>query len=491
MTSPLPSALYSVAGVRALDAAAIASGIPGLELMERAGRAAWAMLARRWPQASRVAVVCGPGNNGGDGYVVAREACRAGREVTLLEVGDVRKSGTDALACRAAALAAGLVPESDPERLGRAGLIVDALFGIGLRAAPTGPFAAAIEAINGAAAEVLSLDVPSGLDADTGHTPGVVVRANATLTFIGAKRGLFTGRAPDCVGVLEFADLGVPQATFEAVMPSGDRLTLPHLRALLAPRRRTAHKGEAGHVLVVGGSPGYVGAARMAAEAALRTGAGLVSVAVPEAVIAGFNLGRPELMVHGVEHASGLAPLLARASVVAIGPGLGQGPWGRAMFAGVLDSSLALVVDADALNLLAGEPLRRAAWCLTPHPGEAARLLGQASAEINRDRFHAARSLAARYGGTVLLKGAGTVITEGELEDVVCAGNPGMASGGMGDVLTGVIAGLLAQGLPLPQAVRLGAVLHAAAADRAALEGGERGLLATDLFPALRRLLNE
>ena len=491
MSALLPSKLYSVAEVRALDAAAIASGIPGLTLMQRAGQAGWAMLLRRWPQAVHVAVICGSGNNGGDGYVLASAARRAGRRVTLLEVGDSGKAGAEAQACRAAALADGVMPGGGLAALATADVLVDALFGIGLRTAPAGEFAATIEAINESPAPVLSLDVPSGLDADTGYAPGKVVRATATLTFIGLKQGLFTGEAADCLGALEFDDLEVPAEVYDVATPAGDRLVPGLVRGWLAPRRRTAHKGDAGHVLVVGGTPGYVGAARMAAEAALRTGAGLVSVAAPEAVTAGLAAGRPELMVHAVESPADLGPLLARVSVVAIGPGLGQGAWGHAMLGAVLQRRLPLVVDADALNLLAGEPLRREGWCLTPHPGEAGRLLGLPTAKVNADRFSAARALAERFGGTVLLKGAGTVVTEGQAVDVVCAGNPGMASGGMGDVLTGIIAGLVAQGMPLPQAARLGAVLHASAADRAALAGGERGLLATDLFPPLRQLLNE
>ena len=491
MSAQLPSKLYSVAEVRGLDAAAIASGIPGLSLMQRAGEAAWAMLLRRWPHAAHVAVACGPGNNGGDGYVLAAAARRAGCRVTLLEVGNVDKAGSDARACRSAALADGVVAGGELAAFATADVLVDALLGIGLRTAPAGEFATTIEAMNASPAPVLSLDVPSGLDADTGHAPGAVVQATATLTFIGLKRGLFTGQAPDCVGALEFDDLAVPGAVFESAMPAGERLVLPWVRRWLVPRRRTAHKGDAGHVLVVGGTPGFAGAARMAAEAALRTGAGLVSVAVPGASVPGVGAGRPELMVHAVETPADLWPLLGKASVVAIGPGLGQGAWGRSMLAAVLGTRLPLVLDADALNLLASDPLRRDGWCLTPHPGEAGRLLGVSTAEVGANRFEAARAMAGRFGGTIVLKGAGTLVTEGDGIDVVCAGNPGMASGGMGDVLTGIIAALAAQRLPLPHAARLGAVLHATAADRAALADGERGLLATDLLAPLRQLLNE
>jgi NAD(P)H-hydrate epimerase len=227
----------------------------------------------------------------------------------------------------------------------------------------------------------------------------------------------------------------------------------------------------------------------MAAEAALRTGAGLVSAAVHPACAAQLNLGRPEIMVHGVTGAGALAPLLARASLVAIGPGLGQEAWGRELFAAVRDAALPLVLDADALNLLAADPQHREDWCLTPHPGEAARLLGCGTREIAQDRYAAAAALRARYGGVVVLKGAGSLVERADGTAVITDGNPGMASGGMGDVLTGVIAALAAQGLPLADAACAGAALHAAAADAAAVDG-ERGLLASDLFPHLRRLVN-
>ena len=482
----LPSALYSVAAVRALDAAAIASGIPGLVLMERAGLAAWQVLQRRWPAARRLAVLCGPGNNGGDGYVLARAARAAGCEVQLVEVGDGRR-GADADACRQAALSAGLVPSRRYEQLAAAEVLVDALFGIGLSRPPINPYADAIAAINAAGRPVLSLDVPSGLNADTGTAPGAVVRASVTVSFIALKQGLVTGDARDVVGALELVTLDIPASTGADLAPAARRLPVPRL----LPRRRVAHKGEAGHVLVIGGSPGYAGAARLAAEAALRSGAGLVSVATVAESVPLVHAGRPEIMTHAVTDAAQLAPLLARASVVAIGPGLGQGVWGQTMFGAVRDLKLPLVLDADALNLLAINPQHRADWCLTPHPGEAARLLGLPDARaINADRYAAVSALRARFGGAVILKGAGTLVAGDAGIGVVTAGNPGMASGGMGDVLTGVVAALCAQGLALSDAAAHGAMAHALAADRVAARDGERGLLASDLFAELRRILN-
>jgi NAD(P)H-hydrate epimerase len=268
------------------------------------------------------------------------------------------------------------------------------------------------------------------------------------------------------------------------------RIDLAQYKELLAPRARASHKGHFGHVLVIGGERGMAGAPRMAGEAAARVGAGLVSVATRASHAAFVNAARPELMVHPIEEPAELQPLLRKATVVAIGPGLGQTDWSRGMLGAVLESDKPKVIDADGLNLLALDPACRADWVLTPHPGEAARLLNIDTPAVQNDRFEAASKLQAKYGGVCVLKGAGTVICSGERIAVGTAGNPGMASGGMGDVLTGVIASLLAQGVSAREAAELGACLHASAADHAAAKGGERGLLATDLFAHLRSLAN-
>lgn len=274
----------------------------------------------------------------------------------------------------------------------------------------------------------------------------------------------------------------VPENSSSSSQISWQQFSLP-------PRDPTAHKGDFGHVLLVGGDHGMAGALRLAGEAALRVGAGLVSVATRADHAALINATRPELMSHGVESVSQLTPLLKRATELAIGPGLGQGQWSRKLFSAVLQSQLPMVVDADALNLLAAEPMRRDNWILTPHVGEAARLLAQSIEQVQADRVQAATALQHKYGGVVVLKGADTVVVDNAGEVSVCSeGNPGMASGGMGDVLTGMITGLLAQGCSLAKAARMGACLHAHAADVAA-QDGQRGLLASDLFPVMRRLL--
>lgn len=485
------SALYDAPAMRALERAACEhTGLTEAELMMRAGAAAFATLKRRWPAAARIAVVCGGGNNGGDGYVLAGLARRAGLAVQVVQVGDPARMGPHALANRRAWCAQGGEVATDPAPLLAAEVVVDALFGIGLERPVGGAPLAAIEAINAARRSVLALDVPSGIDASTGAVRGGAVRATATITFIALKQGLVTGEAPAFTGVLELAELGLPPAALARVPACAERLRFEDLRPLLGARSAVAHKGDCGHVLVVGGAPGYAGAARLAAEAALRVGAGLVSVAAHPDAVPGLNAGRPEIMVHAVADAAALDPLIERASVVAVGPGLGQSRWAAGLFATARGARKPLVVDADGLNLLAADPARRDGWILTPHPGEAARLLGEAGpAAIGRDRFAAARALVERYGGIVILKGAGSLVCGAGLPAVVAGGNPGMASGGMGDVLTGVVAAVLAQGLPLPAAARYGAALHAAAGDRAA-GAGERGMLASDLLPHLRALVN-
>ena len=489
----LPQALYLSSQVRELDRLAIEEhGIPGYALMQRAGAAAMTVLAGRWPRARRLCVVCGSGNNGGDGLVLARLAHAQGYQVRVLQVAEPDQSRGDAHQALDDLVAAGVTPQRFAAgMLSEVDVIVDALLGIGVAREVQGPWRKAIDMINIAGVPVLSVDVPSGLQADSGAILGAAVRADATVSFIGLKTGLFTGEGRACCGEVYFDDLEVPAAIYDAVTPVGHRLLPERFDWLLAPRRPTAHKGDFGHVLVVGGNHGMSGAVRLAAEAAARGGAGLVSVATRDRHAAVVNTGRPELMCHAVEEAAQLEPLLERATVIAIGPGLGQDAWAKGLFARVLESRLPLVVDADALNLLARNPVARGNWVLTPHPGEAARLLETNVEDVESERLHSVRALTRRYGGAVVLKGAGSLVVTDEGMIGVCEnGNPGMASGGMGDVLSGVIAALLAQGHRLADAARIGTYVHAAAGDRAAREGGERGLLAGDLFPHLRRLLN-
>ncbi len=497
---PLPYALYRAAQVRALDRCAIERyQIPGAELMQRAGAAALRLLRARWPEARRLVVLAGAGNNGGDGYVVAAEALAAGLKVRLLQLGDHDKLSAESAAAAASFARAGGVAEPYTRLPGDADVIVDGLLGTGLARDLAGAWAAAIGAANAARAPVLALDIPSGLDADTGRVHGTAVRAEATISFIALKQGLFTARGPALCGEVHFDGLGVPPAIYATEVLSARRVDWTKERELLPARPRDAHKGMTGHVLVVGGAPGMSGAPRLAGEAALRAGAGLVTIATHSAHAGVLNLTRPELMVHAADGPEDLTRLAARASVVAVGPGLGRDHWGRELLDAVLALELPLVLDADALNLLAQMPRApdpqhpapsgREQWILTPHPGEAARLLGCGVADIERDRFAAVAALQQRYGGTVVLKGAGTLVAGGDQRPpAVCSdGTQALASAGMGDALTGILAALVGQGLEAQQAATSGVCLHAAAG-RCAARGRDRGMLAGDLIGALPEL---
>ncbi len=497
-TSPLPPALYRAAQVRELDRRAIQEfWIPSATLMARAGKAAFQALRHHWPKASRLTVVSGLGNNAGDGYVVARLALEAGLTVRVFQVGDASRLQGDALDAYNALLATGLSPA--PFTMGCLDdggddVVVDALLGTGLRGEVRAPFRDAIVAVNHHDVPTLALDMPSGLCADTGNVLGVAIRAAVTVTFVGHKLGLFTGEGLEYTGQVEFADLEIPPEVYLPITPVARCLGLENLPQWLPRRPRTAHKGHFGHVVVIGGAPGYAGAVRLAAEAAARVGAGLVSLATHPSHAAHLAATRPEIMVHAVTNRDDLAALLARATVVVLGPGLSRDAWALPLWEAALAARLPTVVDADALNLLAeqnGERQDAANHCIfTPHPGEAARLLRCSSAEIQADRHAALAALIKQYGGTWVLKGAGTLVgSAGAITGLCPIANPGMASGGMGDVLAGLLGGLLAQGVPALEAAGLGVCLHAEAALRAAL-AGERGMLASDLMPHLRALVN-
>ena len=486
MPSPLP--LYDVAALRAIEARATASLGDEFALMQRAGASAWRELLAHWPQARRIAVACGPGNNGGDGYVLARHALESGREVRVLQLQPPR-TGPAKRACEEFVQAGGRV-ENDVSALASVEVIVDALFGIGLARAPEGEAAAWIDAINTANLPVLAIDVPSGVDADRGSVPGAAIRATRTLECIAPKAGLRTGAALDHAGALSLATLEVPRSAFDGIEPVAEWIDAGCLAGFLPKRRRDSHKGDNGRVLCVGGDHGMGGAVLLCAEAALRAGVGLAQVATREAHVAPLLARCPEAMPVRIDDAQALAFLLEDAGVIALGPGLGQGEWGLALFLAAISAGKPLVVDADALNLLARSPRALPSAVLTPHPGEAARLLGCSTGDVQFDRIDAAQRIAGRFEAAVVLKGAGSVVAvPGRLPRIIGAGNPGMAVGGMGDVLTGVVVALRAQGLDAFDAATAGALLHAAAGDIAARDG-ERGLLPRDVIACVRRVAN-
>ena len=482
--------LYRSDQVRELDRRAIEDcGLPGYALMQRAGMVVFRLLRVRWPEARRILVCCGGGNNGGDGYVVARLAAEAGLEVCVLATTPpARLSGDAALA--AADWTGDVFEDVDPTGFD---VVVDAVLGTGLEQVVREPLARLIERLDQARSDgrvrgVLAIDVPSGLNADTGMPMGTALRAEVTVSFIGRKRGLVTGRAAEFCGDLEYDDLGVPGQVFDDLEPDAILLDRDLVERTLPPRPAAAHKGQLGHVLVLGSDFNYPGACLLAARAALVAGSGLVSVATRREHALALASGLPEAMWADGEDGETLGRLLERAGVLALGPGLGRSDWSRAVWARAIGSDLPLVLDADGLNLLAEQPVARGRWILTPHPGEAAHLLDCDTAEVQRDRFATVRALARRYQAIVVLKGAGSLVAGPDGRVAVCPfGTPAMATAGMGDALTGIIASLLGQGLDPLLSAQAGVVLHARAGDRAAF--GRRSILAGELIDALPGVL--
>jgi len=479
--------------VRELDQRTIAGGIESFALMQRAASSAWHSFRSRWPQARSVTVLCGGGNNGGDGHVLAALAMQSGLKVQRLSLKPRDALSGDVARAAELATAAGVgFEEWHPHTTLAGEVIVDALLGTGLSGEVEGSIKQAIKAMNTASQPVLALDIPSGISADTGAMLGTAVEATCTVTFIGDKIGLHTGDAPAYTGDIDFRPLGVKAQAFFDIPPTAWRLDDALLGEAFTPRSRTSHKGSLGHVLVMGGAPGFGGAALLASQAAARLGAGKVTLATAHEHITASLVRCPEVMVRAVRGGADAADLPASADVVVIGPGLGQESWGQAMLQSALKASSPLVVDADALNLLASRwpDLRRDNWILTPHPGEAARLLGCSVSDVQADRPEAARALQRARGGIVILKGAGSLIA-GPSGLVVCPyGNPGMASGGMGDILSGILGALVGQFNSLEQSAWLGVMAHALAGDEAAKAAGERGLLASDLASYARVLIN-
>ncbi|WP_444914965.1 NAD(P)H-hydrate dehydratase [Microbulbifer sp. TRSA007] len=490
-----PQPLYSAESVRELDRQTIAAlEIPSIQLMKRAGRAAFSHLRRHWPEIGRLQVFCGGGNNGGDGYVIAALAAQKKIPVTVYACTDPQHLSGDAweayeYACREGVQVVNSLAELDTADANT--LIVDALLGTGFSGELRSGVAHAVERIRKSPGPVLAVDIPSGLSADTGSA-GEAVSADITVTFIGRKMGLYCGRGPALCGEVIFEGLGAPEAAYRAVEPLAMRYEADAIRRLSA-RAADSFKNQFGHILVVGGDTGFGGAALMAAQSSARCGAGLISLATrPEHLSAALTRS-PEVMAHPVISGQELEPLLEGPSVIAVGPGLGRSPWSEQLLARAGRAEAPLVVDADALNILAeGRVLagvRRDDWVLTPHVGEAARLLGCDTAEVLADPCAAAIAVQQKFSGVVILKGAGTLIAHDGGVDLINSGNPGMASGGMGDLLTGIVAALIGQHLPLVEAARLAVWLHGEAGNRAA-EEGMRGLLATDLLPWIRRLVD-
>jgi ADP-dependent NAD(P)H-hydrate dehydratase / NAD(P)H-hydrate epimerase len=483
--------LWTAAAMRELDRRAIEEArVPSLALMESAGAAAARVLLERFPEARRVAVACGPGNNGGDGFVVARRLHGDGLEVRLLLAPGADPGRGDAAAMLAAARGVG-VGEGDPPELGRADVVVDALLGTGSRGAPEGDLAALVRRVNEVAAPVLALDGPSGVDGTSGEVVGDAVQAAVTVCFGGRKLGTAIEPGRSHAGTVVTVDIGLPAVLAGA--PEALRVDAGDLDALPS-RSPTGSKYDAGAVLVVGGSPGLVGAPSLAAQAALHAGAGVVWACVPREGQSAVAQHAAELMVHGnIDDPARVLEMAGRADVVVLGPGLGRDDAARRLVDALVDGVEAtLLCDADALFALAGrlERLRGrpAPTALTPHAGELARLLGRPTPEVSAHRLTAVREAAEKARCAVLLKGPDTLVAApGEPLRLVETAVPALATAGAGDVLSGVSAAVLARGVPPAEGLALAAAAHGAAARVAATAGGT--ILASDLFRPVGRLL--
>jgi hydroxyethylthiazole kinase-like uncharacterized protein yjeF len=491
------TSIYLAQQVRELDRITIEEkGIPGIKLMRSAAQACVDVLLERAPSPGKVSVLCGSGNNAGDGFIIAGLLANRGIEVTVGLVGEVPSAQTDAGKAYGYCREAGVEIHTAELSLQDSAFVVDALLGTGLIGPVRPEYQQVISAVNLHNCIVLAVDLPSGLCADTGNILGTCIKADMTVTFIGRKLGLLTNDGPEVVGELNFADLSVPASVFDAIEPSAQMLSYEDQIRKLSIRNRNAHKMNHGHVLVVGGDQGMAGAVAMAAEAAMYSGAGLVSVATHPTSVSALVARRPEVMTKSVTTSDELKVLMNRATVVVLGPGLGSdglggdSTWGSELFDIVLESELPMIIDADGLTRLSRlpqQPTRRDNWILTPHPGEARNLLGK---NVQVNRLASVKQLQEKYGGVCLLKGAGTLIASRHDVWLCPYGNPGMSVAGMGDVLSGIIGGLVAQGLDMNDAACLGVIVHSLAADNITARQGERGLLATQLLPEIRKLLN-
>ncbi len=486
--------IYSTSEIRKGEkVAAKTLGISMYELMERAGKAVFQLITDKYSTAQRLLVVCGTGNNGGDGYIVAKLAKLYGYEVILWHVDDSNKVTGDALIAQQSWLNEGgeILPPNEclPEKLD---LIIDGMLGTGLSGNVRPQFADIITKINKHSAPVISIDVPSGICADTGMNLGIAIEASLTITFIGLKRGLVSGAGKNFTGSL-FCDCLGTKDYFRNYINTKYRLINHKIVKDVFPQRKpNCHKGNFGRVLLVGGSLGMGGAIILASAACARTGAGLTKVVTFKENALSLMASYPEIMTEpyiGNKHL--MLESIKWPDTLVLGPGLGMLKWGRELFHIFGKLKLPKVFDADALNFLATQPHQDHLRIITPHPGEAAKLLDCSVIEVEKNRFKATRDLYEKYGGVIILKGSGTIVYNGDTYWVCNQGNPGMATGGMGDVLSGIIGSLLGQKLCLTDAACLGVWLHSNAADQSAQQNGQIGTLASDIFPYIRQLLNE
>jgi len=490
-------ALYQASEIKKIEQqAAKSSGYAMYQLMEKAGTASWQYLQKHWPEAEKITVICGKGNNAGDGFVLSRIAEAEGKTVQVLCVESKVDYKGDALIAYQTMIKQGIEPQIfQSSLLAEQDLIVDAILGTGLKGPLRENFHQVIDVVNAFADKlpIFSIDIPSGLESDTGFINPTAVRATRTLTFIGLKSGMLTGHARDRCGLIDLDRLGIDEKAhqkFQAVAWVDDADALIDN---LPKRSKVSHKGDYGHLLLIGGDYGFGGAILMSAIAAARCGAGMLTILTRDAHVAPILTQCPEAMIRSVTGADdpALTKILDNVDAVVIGPGLGQEEWGVSLFDEICKTQLPLLIDADALNILSTQNKVNSRWVMTPHPGEASRLLDKDTSTIQQNRYQAATLLQNKYSGVVVLKGAGTLITDDNQATTVCSeGNPGMATAGMGDILSGIIGSLLAQGLESSLAARTGVALHSRAGDLAAMNG-QKGLMATDLVNPLRLLVNQ
>jgi len=480
--------LYNTETVYQMDRAAIkVDGLAGIELMRRAGQRVWQEIDTRWPEVSCITVFAGSGNNGGDAYVVALAAKAQGVDVQFISQGDhSRQSDTSAHYRRLWQQAeVEILPWKQQEIIGE--VIVDGLLGIGLSKELDKDWQALIHAINQSPAARVAIDIPSGLNANTGVPQPCAVNANLTVTFIGIKTGQYLADGPDYCGELVFYDLGVSSRITEDLTPTLTVLERDNIK-LPEKRKRNSHKNKFGHLLIVGGDNGMAGAASLAALAALRTGAGLVTVLVhPECAHSLSAVS--ELMVLGWDS---IDEKLEQATVILVGPGLGASKAAKDCLKKIQGCNKPIVVDAGALDAGFLRTLASDQVVITPHPGEAAGLLSTSTSEIQSNRLRASQQLVDAFGVVSVLKGSGSIIQQAEsIPAINIAGNPGMASAGMGDVLAGMIAALMGQSLTPFEAAKTAVLIHALGAEEYASDNDETGLIASDIVQHIPRVVRQ
>ncbi len=471
--------LYSPESVYRMDKAAVDNdGLSEIELMGRAGESVWSGIVERWPELSRITVFAGSGNNGGDAFVVAIQARRQGVAVQFIVKGDLSRQSVTSRHYHDIWLDSGGNIEDWQQQAIEGELIVDGMLGIGLKSTLDQDWQNLIEAINQIDVPKVAIDIPSGLNAQTGIPQPCAIEAELTVTFIGIKIGHYLADGMDYCGEILFEDLGISSSTALSQAPALEVIDPTNL-CLPEKRQHNSHKNRFGHLLVIGGDRGMAGAASLAAQAALRSGSGMVTVLVHPDCAHSLS-STPELMVQSWQ---ALDEKLAQASVIVVGPGLGQSDTARACLQRLSKVNLPLVIDASALTQEFLSSLSSQQVVITPHPGEAARLLGSSTADIQSDRFAASIELRNRFSCTSILKGSGSIIREpGQTPFINIAGNPGMAVAGMGDVLAGMIGAFIGQQLSAFEAAKASVYLHARCAELYAEKQDETGLIASDII---------